>query len=181
MRGCVALLSAALGLVACQSPTGDFGFEIESVGVQPGHQVILADFRQRLQLSREAADALEHGVPLTITIDLELRDARTLTLLAGQERHFTIRFLPLSQHFELTGPGLERPHTFPRLRHALADLAQLRLRLETGALAPGLYEFRTRVRLDNGRLPAPMRLPALMSAQWHHDSEWSTWPFSISA
>lgn len=181
MRGCAALASAALLLSACQPSRGDFGFEIASVSLSPGYQVIHADFRQQLQFSREAAEALEHGVPLTISIDLELRDAANLTLLASHEHQYTIRFRPLSQHFELSGPGDEPPRTFPRLRHALAELAELRLRLDTGALAPGSYEFRSRTRLDNHSLPAPMRLPVMMSAQWRHDSGWSTWPFTVSA
>ena len=44
-----------------------------------------------------------------------------------------------------------------------------------------LDKLRTRLRLDESRLPAPMRLPTWFSAQWQHDSEWSTWPFEISA
>ncbi len=40
----------------------------------------------------------------------------------------------------------------------------------------GAYELRTRVILDESRLPTPMQLPALFSSQWQHNSEWSTWP-----
>ena len=35
--------------------------------------------------------------------------------------------------------------------------------------------------IDTRGLPAPMRLPALLSAGWQHQSEWSAWPFEITA
>jgi hypothetical protein len=33
----------------------------------------------------------------------------------------------------------------------------------------------------SSQTPAFSRLPTWFSAQWQHDSEWSTWPFEISA
>lgn len=181
MRGYAGALSVALLLIGCQQPRGTFGFEVGAVQLHPGRQAIRVNYDPQLQLSREASEALAHGVPLTITLDLELRDAGNLTLLAAQEEHFTVRYLPLSRHYQLSGPEADEVHTFPRLRHALAEIGDTPLEFRTGALAPGTYEFRIRIRLNNGRMPAPMRLPALLSAQWRHDSEWSTWPFVIRA
>ncbi len=182
MRACASLLSLALVLSGCdQVATGNFGFRILEVKLQPGYQIIHAQLQQEIVLSREAIDALDHGVPLTVTLDLELRDAQNLALLTEQQLRYVIRYLPLSEHYQLSGPEPMRVQTFPRLRHALAALADLKVEMSTGALAPGPYEVRTRLRLDNARMPAPMRLPALLSVQWHHNSEWSTWPFAINA
>lgn len=174
---CASLLSAGLVLGGCDRSGSDFGFTARSVTLQPGYQQVLASLQQELVLSTNAVEALDHGVPLTLRIEMELRDSLTLTLLAEDVQRFEIRYLPLSEHYELRGPGQEEVRNYPRLRHVLAALSSIRLDLVTGALAPGDYEFRIRTRLDNGRLPAPMRLPALFSARWHHDSEWSTWPF----
>jgi hypothetical protein len=112
---------------------------------------------------------------------MELRDSMTLTLLADHSRLYEIRFHPLIQSYELSGPGIESGRNFPRLRHVMNELSSLSFEFKTGPLAPGRYEFRTRTRLDNARLPAPMHLPALFSTDWQHDSEWSTWPFEINA
>ena len=166
-------------LAGCSESESDYGFRIESVALQPAHQRIEASFTQALKLSEEAREALDHGVALTVRVEMELRDAITLTLLADDIRRFEIRYLPLSQHYELSTPGDGTVRNYPRLRHVLNALSRVEFELATGALAPGSYEFRSRVRLENGRLPAPMRLPALFSAQWQHDSEWSTWPFEI--
>jgi hypothetical protein len=176
---CASLLSAALLLGACGPAIGEYGFSARSVTVQPGYQMVLASLRQDLTLSRAATEALENGVALTLRVEMELRDSRTLTLLADDFQRFEIRYLPLSEHYELRGPGAGDSRTYPRLRHVLGALSSLRLNLDTGALAPGEYEFRVRTRIENARLPAPMRLPALFSARWRHDSEWSTWPFRI--
>jgi hypothetical protein len=181
MRACCGLLSLALLLGACGQPSGDFGFQIQSLEVFPGYQNIRASLKQNLTLSRDAVEAIEHGVPLTMTLDLELRDSRDLSLLASEERHYVIQYLPLSEHYTLTRQKDGDVSNFPRLRHALAALSRLDLVMKTGALAPGEYEIRARMRLDNQRLPAPMRLPALLAAGWQHRSEWSTWPFVINA
>ena len=169
-----------MALTGCERTQVDYGFKIDSVTLQPAYQKILASFSQELKLSRDAVEALHNGVPLTVRLEMELRDSTTLTLLADDIRRFEIRYLPLSQNYELRAPGDGSAQNFPRLRHVLSELSSVNITLGTGALAPGRYEFRTRIRLENGRLPAPMRLPALFSAQWRHDSEWSTWPFDIS-
>jgi len=168
-------------LSACAQPADGYGFRILTVDIKPGYQKIATRYQQQLSLSREAARALENGVPLTIQMDMELRDSMTLTLLADDSRRYEIRFKPLSQHYELTGPGQDDIRTFPRLRHVMSELASMNLDFRTGPLAPGNYEFRTRTRLENASLPAPMHLPALFSPDWQHDSEWTTWPFEISA
>lgn len=180
MRSCASVLSLFLALGGCTEPTGAYGFRIDAVQLRPGYQQIGAAFNQQLRLSGEAVQALQNGVPLTVRLDMELRDSDTLTRLADDSHRFEIRYLPLSQHYQLTGPVAERVRTFPRLRHVLAALSSVELTLGTGALAPGRYELRTRTSLENSRLPAPMRLPALFSKQWRHDTEWSTWPFEIS-
>ncbi|MFT5139647.1 MAG: hypothetical protein ACI9H8_001116 [Lysobacterales bacterium] len=180
MRLFVSLISLALLLGACQPAGNDYGFKVRNVQLHPGYMRILAQYDQNLSLSREAVEALEHGVPLTILLELELRDSRNLNLLVDESRVFEIRFLPLNEVYQLSGPGQNSIRSFPRLRHVLTELANSNVDFQTGPLAPGNYEFRSRIRLNNARLPAPMRLPALFSAEWKHDSEWSTWPFEIN-
>ena len=63
----------------------------------------------------------------------------------------------------------------------LRELSELSQAIDEPALGPGEYELRTRMRLDRASLPAPVQLPSLVSRAWRHDSEWSRWPFTISA
>jgi len=136
---------------------------------------------QSLQFGDAAVDALRHGVPLTISIRMELRDQGTLTLLADGETRYEIRYLPLSEHYELVQAPGGQTRTFPRLRHVVSALSSLDIDFATGPLTPGSYQFRARTRLDRARLPAPMQLPVRFSGHWRHDSDWSSWSFRINA
>jgi len=182
----VSLLSLAVLLGGCAQTDGDYGFRILAMELSTGYQKISARYQQDLSLSQEAVEALENGVPLTIEVEMELRDSETLMLLVDSAHLFEIRFLPLSQRYQLSRAGEGESgeadiQWFPRLRHVMNALSNLEMDFDTGPLAPGKYEFRARTSLDNARLPAPMHLPALFSTRWQHDSEWSTWPFEISA
>jgi hypothetical protein len=181
MPFCASVLSCALLLSGCAQPEGDYGFRMLEVQIRPAYQSLATRCTQELSLSSEAVETLEHGVPLVVQLDMELRNSMTLTLLADQAERFEIRYLPLTRTYRLTRLDDGSRQDFPRLRHALGALSSLDLDFATGPLAPGLYEFRVRTRIDETRLPSPMRLPALFSGQWRHDSQWSTWPFEISA
>lgn len=137
--------------------------------------------RQNLRLSRVAHRAVRNGVPLVLTLQLEVRDSQTLTLVAAEERRFEVSYLPMSERFQLTDTTTGRVDIFPRLRHVLAELGSVRLTIDAAPLAPGDYELRSRIRLDRGSLPAPMQLPSYVSRAWRHDSDWTQWPFRISA
>jgi hypothetical protein len=171
-----------LPLGACTPASGNHGFEIRAVQIQQSRRQLRIALEQDAQLSFEARRALQNGVPLTIRVNTEVRDANTLTLLADQELRFEIRYLPLSDRYQLSYAGVpESGRSFPRLRHVLADFGNLDLTMPTGPLVPGDYEFRVRVRLDRSSLPMPMQLPAVIVRNWRHDSQWTQWPFTVSA
>jgi hypothetical protein len=169
-------------LAACaQEDAVDFGFTIENVSISHSHQTLNVGLQQNLELSQQALEALEHGVTLTIGLEIELRNDSNKTLTQQDTMHFQIRYLPLIERYQLSEEASGELQTFSRLRHLLATMDNLNVRLPTGPLSPGNYELRTRIRLDKSRLPAPMQLPAWFSSRWQHDSEWSVWPFKISA
>lgn len=172
-------LLAALLLAGCTQEPTDHGFAIRSVQLATT-QGVAVRLDQELQLSNEAREALRSGVPLTIGVHAQLRRADSRRVLADTQRRFVIRYLPLSEHYQLEedASGLR---TFPRLRHVIAALERMEVAMDAGPLPPGAYQLRTRVRLEHSRLPTPMQLPAALSRQWRHDSEWSSWPVTISA
>jgi hypothetical protein len=171
-----------LGLAGCDEAAGpDYSFTINDVSVKSAYQSLDVHLRQGLELSEQAREALEHGITLTISLEMELRSDNNMIVVQRDTRLYRLRYLPLNESYQLLDDGVGEQQTFSRLRHLLAALAELNVRVPTGPLPPGGYELRTRVRLDESRLPAPMRLPTWYSAQWQHDSEWSVWPFEISA
>ncbi len=176
LRGAALLYAAAavLLLSACGEVDESGRFELSDVEARWSNGRMEVRFEQDLRLSPEARNALVHGVPLTLGVELVLRDARTQARVRRNKSFYEIRYLPLSEHYQLSGPGDENLRTFPRLRHALADLADLEVRFETGALPSGEYELLARSFLDKQKMPPPMRLPVMFSSRWKHESAWSS-------
>lgn len=183
MRFCVSLFSIVLFLLAgCgKESVADYGFSITKVIVTPAYQSLNIQLQQNLSLSQQANEALEHGVTLNIMLEMELINETDFIAMKRDTRHFQLRYLPMSERFQLSDESTGESRTFSRLRHMLAVFNDLKVKLSAGPLLPGHYELRTRVSLDERRLPTPMQLPAWFSSQWHHDSEWSVWPFEVNA
>jgi hypothetical protein len=183
MRFCVSLLSLSfLVLAGCgQRQELDYTFAIKNVTVRPAYQSLDVRLQQELGLSSQAREALEHGVTLTITLEMELRNDNNMIVARRDARRFQLRYLPLSERYQFSEEETGELKAFSRLRHMLAALDDFTVRLSTGPLPSGSYELRTRISLDERRLPTPMQLPAWFSSQWRHDSEWSVWPFKVSA
>jgi len=187
MRGCarnpkaawVIMLFTALNLAACSDPAADSRFVLQQVNALWTNGRLSVISEQMLVLSDEARDALTHGVPLSLAWELRLRSVNSQTRVVEESRHYEIRYLPLSDHFQLAYSDETSVKTFPRLRHVLAELSTLNLSITTGVLPAGEYELLVRMRLDQGRMPPPMRLPVLLSSKWRHDSSWSSWPLMI--
>jgi len=182
MRFYASLLSLAVFILAgCgQQGNADYGFTIENVLINPAYQSLNIRVQQEMELSQQAREALEHGVTLTIELGLELRNDNNMIIVRREARRFQLRYLPLSERYQLSKDTTTELQTFSRLRHLLAAIDNLNIQLPTGPLPPGSYELRTRIRLDESLLPTPMQLPAWFSPQWRHDSEWSVWPFEVS-
>jgi hypothetical protein len=159
----------------------DYGFTINKVSVNRTYQALSVNLQQNLVLSQQAREALEHGVTLTIMLEMELRNDNNMIVMRRDARRFKLSYLPLSERYQLSEEETDELQSFSRLRHMLAEIDELNVQLATGPLPPGSYELRTRIRLDESLLPAPMQLPAWFSSQWQHDSEWSVWPFKVSA
>ena len=175
----VFLLMVALTIAACSDPAADGRFELKRVEAEWTNGWMNVACEQQLSLSNEARNALIHGVPLTVQLELLLRNSGSQTRVGNETYNYEIRYLPLSDHYQLSLSDGATIRTFPRLRHVLAELSSLNVSFETGVLPAGEYELLARTRLDQRRMPPPMRLPVLLSSKWRHDSSWSSWPLEI--
>jgi hypothetical protein len=175
----VFLLVVALALTACSEPAADGRFELSRVEARWTNGWLNVTCEQHLSLSNEARNALIHGVPLTVQLELLLRNSGSQAQVGNETYNYEIRYLPLSDHYQLSLSGTDTIKTFPRLRHVLAELSNLNVSFETGIIPAGDYELLARTQLDQQRMPPPMRLPVLLSSKWRHDSSWSSWPLEI--
>jgi len=186
MPGCARFEFAAAGMLVllvalggCSHPDTGGQFDIQRLEAHWANGQVEISCEQRLQLSAEAREALQHGVPLTIEVEMILRDSASRTRVGGETHRYELRYLPLSEHYRLTGIGAHDIANFPRLRHALAELSRLNFTLDVGALPAGEYEVLARSRLDASDMPPPMRLPVLFDANWKHASRWTSWPLIV--
>ena len=151
------LLVVLLVLAGCQSAADDNRFVIKRVDTQWSNGRLSVNSEQNLTLSNEAHEALIHGVPLTLELDLLLRNTASQVRVGSDTRLYEIRYLPMSEHYQLVQVGSAGIKTFPRLRHVLAELSRIRLSFETGVLPAGDYELMARISLDQRTMPPPMR------------------------
>lgn len=175
------LLTLLLVLGGCSHSSEKNHFEIRNVEAEWADGRLEVGCQQQLQLSAKARNALLHGVPLTITLNLIVRELTSQARVDGGTWHYEIRFLPLSEHYRVTGVGEHGIATFPRLRHALTELSNLHVSITTGALPAGEYEVLARSHLDYRHMPPPMRLPVLLDPEWKHASNWTSRPFTVQA
>lgn len=173
------LAAASITLSACAPPAESGRFEILDVDMHWANGRLAGHCELDLGLSPKAREALRHGVPLIVELELILRNTGDQTRAGSTTLLHEIRYMPLSEHYQVDGPGDGRLATFPRLRHALAELSRPAFDIDTGALPAGEYELLVRSRLDHHSLPPPMRLPALFDPGWKHASGWTSWPLTI--
>jgi len=177
----IVLLSIFILTAGCGRQVDNHRFELNRVDASWSRGHLNATVQQKLTLSSEAKKALVYGVPLTLQLEIFIRSAGSRKPVRKSYFSYEIRYLPLSNYYQLTLPGGVEVRTFPRLRHLLAELSTVSLSFNTGDLPEGSYELRVRTRLDQEKMPPPMRLPMLFSDQWRHDSHWTTWPVEVNS
>ena len=184
LRAWLTAVAAALLASACSSAQDGTGIQLDALNARGTASGVQIQAHQEIRLSREAREALRHGVPLRIRIDLTL-SARAPETAGGSDSHsfsYEIRYLPMSDHYQLTGPDAEATsRTYPRLRHVLAALQNIDLQFTGLGREPGLYEIRMRSRLDRSAMPGPMQIPMLLSSDWDLDSGWVEQEFSVGS
>jgi hypothetical protein len=172
------LLLVSMLVAGCAGQADDPLFELEQAETSWKNGQLNVTIHQKITLSGEAKKALVHGVPLTLQMELEIRQTGKRAPVEKDIFSFEIRYLPLINNYQLTREGASEIRTFPRLRHLLAELSTVQQSFNRDHLPRGNYELLARTRLDQKKMPPPMRLPMLFSAQWRHDSHWKEWPVS---
>lgn len=126
-----------------------------------------------LPFSPVMLDALEHGIPLTLTFALAA-DAPSGPL--ARERRLRIAYAPLAQQFQVTDVEVGTQRTFARRAQLLAAFDRVRLPMDDAwATLPDDATLRLSVALDRRALPGPLRLPALFSSDWRLETAEYRW------
>jgi hypothetical protein len=133
--------------------------------------------------SMAVSEALSHGVAVTLVVETRIHPWRGWLASQQQTRNhrFEIRYLPLSEHYQLTALKTGITATYPRLRLLLADLSEARwldTHLSADKLGDKVWQVQARVAIDKERMPAPMQVSVWTDEQWQTNSSWWTWEVS---
>lgn len=152
------LLPCVLALAACHG-----GGSIESARIVRSPEPVL-DAGLRLRPSSQMLEALDRGVPLTLRFELRTEGA---TPTFDSVRRIELRYLPLAQQYQLRDMHSGQMRYFARQPQLLAALDRVRLPLDAAwaDVAEGTV-CTLSLMLDVDALPAPLRLPALLSPPW---------------
>ncbi|MEO8010843.1 MAG: DUF4390 domain-containing protein, partial [Dokdonella sp.] len=125
------------------------------------------------RLNGPMSDALEHGIPITLRIELSV-DAQPRAM--QQDREIELRYFPLSRRYQLRDLDQGSERSFSAYGALVDSLAALRLPvgIAFATLAPGTRASVV-VSLDRTALPGPLRLPALIEPAWRLSAPEYTW------
>lgn len=182
-RHLIAVACAGAALVAVPSAPASAGFELPSAEVRRVEGVYLLDAVARLRLTEPVRQALQKGVDLHITWEIDIERYRRWWLnadVASVVQRNRLAFHELSLQYIVTNLNTGERRSFTRLRGALGHVgALIGFPVVDSMLIddPGRYRGFARVRLEHDRLPLPLRPTALFSPAWHLESEWRSWRF----
>ena len=137
--------------------------------VQDG--VARLDLALDCKLSGPMQDALDHGIPIPLVVDV--RGA----VAARAKARIELRYFPLSRRYQLAENGRDDERGFATRGYLLAALGSLRLSLpDAFARLPSDAPLRVSAALDPSELPGALRLPALFEPAWRLSAAETTWP-----
>lgn len=164
------VLIAALTVGALTACSGDSRIASARIEREPAP---VLDTTLQLALSDQVLEALDRGVALTLRFRVagQLLRGKVIT-----SRRVGLRWLPLTQQYQLVDLDLGSVRNFSRRAKLLAALDRVRLSLpaEWSTLQPD-SDCSLQIALEIDALPAPLRLPALLSSAWNLDPPVHRW------
>ena len=180
----LALTITLLGPAAAGGDTGP-GFEVLGASSRLERGVVLLDAEIDFRFSDDAREAMRNGVPLTVSVEMQVLRARRGPdkRVAFIRARYRISTHALSNQYLVTNVSSGEASTygsFEEMRAALGRIERFPVVDETLLVPPDArFRGRVRARLDIEALPAPMRPLAYVSPSWRLKSEWYPWPVDL--
>jgi hypothetical protein len=164
-----------LGLAGCgtveQQTPGDLVVRGAHLAGSAGGAIL--DLGLDCRLSGPMQDALDHGIPITLRIDLQ---AGHWPHALSATRRVELRYFPLSRRYQLRALDADDVRSFAAPSYLVAALGALRLNLPADfATLPAATPLRVSAGIDPAALPGALRLPALFEPAWHLASADYAW------
>jgi hypothetical protein len=175
---CVALVLCALAPVAVAAE--DARFEVRSAYMEPVDGVMQLNATLELGLSSTALEALLDAVPVTLTLESQLRRKRRFlpdATVAEIEQRWRLQYHALSDRWLVTHLNTGLQTSWPNQAAALDHLSRPRgiPIIDASMLRGGTtYEASLRATAEVGGMPDSLKM-LMFWVQWQRTSDWYTW------
>lgn len=178
------LLCAAIALLSlCVIGTANAEFSVEDVRAKIKNERLTVSFDMDLNLSDQAEEALDRGIPLIFKIRMNFGRNRRLMWnekIQQWSRDIELRFHALSERYIVQETGRGDIDSFVTIADAMTEIGKGRtITIPVAGLPtnPGItYEIEVRAALDIEALPTPLRLMAYLSPGWRLSTGSKKWP-----
>lgn len=157
------------------------GFVIRTAFTELLNGVYYLNADVALNMSNQAIDALENGVPLTVELQIEVIKHRSWLwnkTVATLTERYQISFHPLTRRFIVRNLNSGQQQSFSSYRDAVTFLGQVNDLpvIDSSLLEPDTkYLIRMRAVLDIKDFPGPLQLIASLFKGWDLSSDWYAW------
>ena len=178
LQSAALLILMALG--AALYAAADPGFKVRSASTRLVDGVQLVDARIDFDFSDEAMEAMENGVAITVSLQMQVLELKRLwdDQVAEVSARYRIQAHALSRQYlvkNLSTGEVSTYRDFGEMREAIGRLQDFPL-LDDHVLDDGeQYRVRLRAALEIESLPTPLRLLAWFKPAWRLSSDWFTW------
>jgi hypothetical protein len=155
-------------------------FEVRSAYLEPRDGVMYLEATLELGLSTTALEALHDGVPVTLTLECQLRRTRRLfpdQSLVELEQRWRLQYHALSDRWLVTHLNTGLQTSWPSQVAALEHLGRVRnvpIVDEPLLRKDGRYEASLRMTAEVGGLPDSLKM-LMFWVQWKRSTDWYTW------
>jgi len=175
-----------LGCAALARADGlDGRFEVRSADLELQDGVFHLNARLELPISEAVRQGLAQGVPLSLELDLVIKQVRQLlpnAAVAELTQHYHLQYNAVSAHYILRNDNSGQQQSLATLEEAVEQLSQVRGLpvLDQSLLsAERRYEASVRGKIDYGAVPLSMRILMFWVGDWHRESDWYTWTLQL--
>ena len=157
---------------------------VRSAYVEASAGVLLLSAQVEFALPDGAQRAIEEGVELTLTFDIEITRPRRLwadDTVATLEQRYELLYHAVSGRYLLRNLNSGEQTSYPTLDAALEPLHRIeRLPiLDEALIGAGRYEISLRASLDVRTMPDALRFVLFWVDDWRQSSDWYTWPLRL--
>ena len=182
LRLAAAALGASLALAFAPPAGADQpGFVINTAYTELINGVYYLNADIGLNLSDDAVNALQNGLPLTVELEIEIIHHRSWWFngkVAELDQRYQISYHDLTQRFIVTNLNSGEQQSYATYREAITDMGQISDLpvIDAKLLLPGArYNIRMRAGLDIKSFPGPLQLIASLFKGWDLSSDWYQW------